>query len=111
MMWQARQRLLPELLVRRKVGLNWLPGPPDALALQAAIGLALPRFGREQALQLTLQGAQARLDERKWVDRAKGILMRGQQLSEDDAFSLLRAASMQREERLGVRFLTRAARF
>ena len=79
----------------------WLPGPPDAPALQAAIGLALPRFGREQALQLTLQGAQARLDERKWVDRAKGILMRGQQLSEDDAFSLLRAASMQANLRVG----------
>ena len=79
----------------------WLPGPPDALALQAAIGLALPRFGREQALQLTLQGAQARLDERKWVDRAKGLLMRGQQLSEDDAFSLLRAASMQANLRVG----------
>ena len=79
----------------------WLPGPPDALALQAAIGLALPRFGREQALQLTLQGALARLDERKWVDRAKGILMRGQQLSEDDAFSLLRAASMQANLRVG----------
>ena len=79
----------------------WLPGPPDALALHAAIGLALPRFGREQALQLALQGAQARLDERKWVDRAKGLLMRDQQLSEDDAFSLLRAASMQANLRVG----------
>lgn len=90
----------------------WLPGPPNASALQAAIGLALARFAREQAQQLALHGAQARLDERKWVDKAKGLLMRGQQLSEDGAFSLLRAASMQANLRVGEvsRSLIEAAR-
>lgn len=79
----------------------WLPGPDDLATLSAALALALPRFATEQALRQDLAAALARLDERKWVDRAKGVLMRHQQLSEDDAFSLLRAASMQANLRVG----------
>jgi hypothetical protein len=36
----------------------------------------------------------SRFEERKLVDRAKGILMRARQVSEDEAFRVLRAASM-----------------
>ena len=79
----------------------WLPVPVDVAALRAALALATPRFAQEQALQHDLQAALARLDERKWVDRAKGVLMQHQQLSEDDAFALLRAASMQANLRVG----------
>lgn len=82
----------------------WLPAPVDPLdihTLRAALALAVPRFAQQQRLQHDLQAALARLDERKWVDRAKGLLMRHQQLSEDDAFSLLRAASMQANLRVG----------
>lgn len=80
---------------------GWLPGPLDIATLRAALALAVPRFAHEQRLRHDLQAALARLDERKWVDRAKGVLMRHQQLSEDDAFSLLRAASMQANLRVG----------
>ena len=79
----------------------WLPSPLQVAALQAALALAVPRFAHEQRLRQDLQAALARLDERKWVDRAKGVLMRHQQLSEEDAFSLLRAASMQANLRVG----------
>ena len=79
----------------------WLPGAVDLPALRSALALAVPRFEREQALQQALDAALARLDERKWVDRAKGVLMRHQQLSEADAFALLRAASMQANLRVG----------
>ena len=79
----------------------WLPGQPDPQAVVAALPLARARFARDQAQQQALAGALARLDERKWVDRAKGVLMRAQQLSEDDAFSLLRTASMQANLRVG----------
>lgn len=79
----------------------WLPGALDLPALRSAQALAVPRFEREQALQQALDAALARLDERKWVDRAKGVLMRHQQLSEADAFALLRAASMQANLRVG----------
>ena len=89
----------PELLDARVQA--WLPVPLDIAALRAALALAAPRFAREQGLQRDLQAALARLDERKWVDRAKGVLMQHQQLSEDDAFALLRAASMQANLRVG----------
>ena len=79
----------------------WLPGVVHLPALRAALALAVPRFEREQALQQALDSALARLDERKWVDRAKGVLMRGRHLSEADAFALLRAASMQANLRVG----------
>ena len=79
----------------------WLPGAVHLPALRAALALAVPRFEREQALQQALDSALARLDERKWVDRAKGVLMRGRHLSEADAFALLRAASMQANLRVG----------
>lgn len=79
----------------------WLPGPCNPVALRAALALAVPRFAREQALRLELQSALARLDERKWVDRAKGVLMHRQQLTEDAAFVLLREASMQANLRVG----------
>ncbi|GCL61403.1 type IV pili methyl-accepting chemotaxis transducer N-terminal domain-containing protein [Pseudaquabacterium pictum] len=79
----------------------WLPAPPDPAAVAAALPLARARFARDQAQQQALAGALARLDERKWVDRAKGVLMRAQQLSEDDAFALLRTASMQANLRVG----------
>ena len=81
--------------------LAWLPMPVDTVALRASLALAVPRFAREQSLQHDLQAALARLDERKWVDRAKGVLMQHQQLSEHDAFALLRAASMQANLRVG----------
>ena len=42
-----------------------------------------------------------RFEERKSVDRAKGILMQARQVSDDDAFALLRSAAMRSKQRLG----------
>ena len=42
-----------------------------------------------------------RFEERKLVDRAKGILMTARQVSEDEAFRLLRSASMHAKQRIG----------
>ena len=89
-----------DLLLRSHV-MAWLPGPVDAATLAAAWALARVHFDHEQALRATGAAAEARLDERKWVDRAKGVLMRHQQLSEVDAFVLLRTASMHANLRVG----------
>jgi AmiR/NasT family two-component response regulator len=77
------------------------PAPCSAAQLTLAAPLMRLRFQREQALRRELTGAQARLEERKWIDRAKGVLMSAQQLSEPDAFALLRTASMQTNLRVG----------
>jgi AmiR/NasT family two-component response regulator len=74
---------------------------PVVAGLPDTLRLALAAFDREQARARALEAALARFEERKWVDRAKGVLMRHQQLSEDDAFALLRAASMQANLRVG----------
>jgi AmiR/NasT family two-component response regulator len=75
---------------------------PDAQAdLAAVLRVARARFAHEHALNSALADARARLEERKLVDRAKGILMRGRALSEEQAFSVLRTASMQANERVG----------
>ena len=75
--------------------------PCAAGSLRLLLPRARARFERDQRLRRELAGAQARLDERKWVDRAKGVLMSARQLSEPDAFALLRTASMQANLRVG----------
>ncbi|OGA99650.1 MAG: response regulator receiver protein [Burkholderiales bacterium RIFCSPHIGHO2_12_FULL_61_11] len=69
--------------------------------LRSLIHLAQARFSREQALRGELLDVRSRLEERKVVDRAKGILMRARQVSDDDAFQMLRTVSMRSNQRLG----------
>lgn len=69
--------------------------------LRPLIHLAQARFSREQALRGEMRDIASRLEERKVVDRAKGILMRAREVSDDDAFKMLRTASMHSNQRLG----------
>ncbi|KRB99955.1 response regulator receiver protein [Hydrogenophaga sp. Root209] len=72
-----------------------------AQRLRPLIHLAQARFRREQALQEQLRDVSQRFEDRKAVERAKGILMRARQVSDDDAFQILRTASMHSNQRLG----------
>ena len=69
--------------------------------LRSVVQVAQARFQHERALQGQLSDLNQRFDERKYVDRAKGILMRARQISEDDAFRLLRNAAMHSNQRVG----------
>jgi AmiR/NasT family two-component response regulator len=69
--------------------------------LRPLIHVAQARFLRERKLQAQLVDLANRFEERKMVDRAKGILMHARQLSDDDAFQILRTASMHSNRRLG----------
>ncbi len=69
--------------------------------LRPLIHIAQARFKRERALQAQLTDLASRFEERKMVDRAKGILMHARQVSDDDAFQMLRTASMHTKQRLG----------
>ncbi|NML46453.1 ANTAR domain-containing protein [Ramlibacter sp. G-1-2-2] len=69
--------------------------------LRPLVQMAQARFARENALRAQVAELGEKLDERKWVDKAKGILMRAQQVSEEEAFQLLRKASMQGNQRVG----------
>lgn len=84
-----------------------------AQRLRPLIHLAQARFRHGQALQEQLRDVSQRFEERKAVERAKGILMRARQLSDDDAFQILRTASMHSNQRLGQvsQHIIQSARF
>ena len=73
----------------------------DADGLAALLALAQARWQREAGLRAQIEALQARLDERKWIDRAKGLLMSARGIGEDEAFGLLRGAAMHANLRLG----------
>lgn len=65
------------------------------------IQLAHARWRHEQSIKQSLDELAQRLEERKSVERAKGILMQARQLSDDAAFEMLRTVSMHANQRLG----------
>jgi len=69
--------------------------------LRSVLHTAIARFRLERELREALADMTDRYEERKLVDRAKGILMHARQMSEDDAFRALRTVSMQGNRRLG----------
>lgn len=80
----------------------WLPfGAFDGASLPALAAVAQAHRTREAALRAELDGLRTRMDERKWVDRAKGLLMSSRGIGEDEAFGLLRGAAMHANLRLG----------
>jgi hypothetical protein len=88
----------------------------DALSRPAAGATPQPAFGphlerslfamvqeqsrRLQAMGDELEAVRATLNERKVVERAKGLLMAHQQLGEDDAYKALRQMAMNQGKRL-----------
>lgn len=69
--------------------------------LRPLVHLAVAREAHERQLRESLTDLSERFEERKLVDKAKGILMRARQVSEDEAFTLLRTASMHGNQRVG----------
>ncbi len=90
----------------------WIVRGYTPARLRSALQLAQARFRHERAQRAALASLERQLEERKLVDRAKGILMTAQQVREDEAFRLLRDAAMQGKERVGqvARRLIGAAR-
>ncbi len=85
----------------------------DAASIRAALALAQARFRHDRAMRHAAARAHEQLDERKWIDRAKGVLMSARGLGEDEAYRLLRGAAMNVNLRLGelARGVCEAARW
>jgi len=79
----------------------WVVGLYTPSRLAPRVQLAQARWRRDSALRAQLDDALRQLDERKWIERAKGVLMAAQAIGEDEAYRLLRNAAMQRQSRLG----------
>ncbi len=69
----------------------------DGLAperIRPILTVAMARFQHQEALLAELDNTRDKLQERKLVDRAKGLLMQRQGLSEPEAYARLRKAAM-----------------
>ena len=78
----------------------YLTKPVDSRELGAAIELAAARHDEFQALEAEVERAQQALEDRKVVERAKGLLMSALKLSEQDAFRRLQLTARERNLRL-----------
>ena len=66
----------------------------NAERLKSIIDVAVTRFEMLQKLKSTLKTAELRLQERKLVERAKGMVMKQRGCTEEEAYRLLRTAAM-----------------
>jgi AmiR/NasT family two-component response regulator len=78
----------------------YLTKPLDSRELEAALVLAAARHTEFQALEAEVDRAQQALEDRKLVERAKGLLMSALNLSEQDAFRRLQLTARERNLRL-----------
>jgi len=68
--------------------------------VKSILDTAVSRFNAFNQLRDELERARQELEDRKVIERAKGILMRDGSLSEDAAYALLRKAAMNENRRL-----------
>ena len=64
------------------------------------LDLAIRRFNAFARMQTELEEARSALADRKTIDRAKAILMESRNLSESEAYSLLRSTAMNQSRRI-----------
>jgi two-component system, response regulator / RNA-binding antiterminator len=68
--------------------------------VKPVLDLAIRRFNAFAKMQTELNEARTELAERKTIDRAKAILMNTRNLSEPDAYALLRKTAMNQNRRI-----------
>ncbi|ODT55312.1 MAG: two-component system response regulator [Methylobacterium sp. SCN 67-24] len=64
------------------------------------LDMAISRFNAFSRMARELEEARGELEDRKVIDRAKGILMKSRKLSEADAYALLRKTAMNQNRKL-----------
>jgi response regulator NasT len=62
--------------------------------------MAISRFNAFSRMARELEEARGELENRKLIERAKGILMKSRSLSEDEAYALLRKTAMNQNRKL-----------
>ena len=68
--------------------------------IRPILDVAMARFQHEQALRQELAATKSELQDRKVIDRAKGLLMQRQGLSEQAAFAKMRKTAMDKSLKL-----------
>jgi response regulator NasT len=68
--------------------------------IKSILDLCISRFNAFSKLQTELEKTRNALEDRKVIDRAKGILMKVKQISEEDAYALLRRTAMNENRKI-----------
>ena len=69
--------------------------------IKPILDLCVSRFNAFAKLQEELERTKSALEDRKVIDRAKGILMKLKGLTEDEAYVLLRSTAMREKKKIG----------
>ncbi|MEA2872657.1 MAG: two-component system, response regulator / RNA-binding antiterminator [Hyphomicrobiales bacterium] len=68
--------------------------------IKTILDLCVSRFNAFSRLQGELDRAKSALEDRKVIDRAKGILMKMKKLTEEEAYALLRKTAMNENRKI-----------
>jgi response regulator NasT len=68
--------------------------------IKSILDLCVSRFNAFSRLQDELARAKSEIEERKTIDRAKGLLMKAKKLSEEDAYRLMRSTAMREKKKI-----------
>jgi response regulator NasT len=92
----------PQLIERAEVEpiLAYLVKPIKQADLEPAIGIAMRRFEQFQALRKETSDLRQALEDRKVIERAKGVLMKKAGLDEQDAFRRLQRLASDKNRKL-----------
>ncbi|MDA9423680.1 MULTISPECIES: ANTAR domain-containing response regulator [Bradyrhizobium] len=69
--------------------------------IKPILDLCVSRFNAFAKLQEELERTKSQLEDRKVIEKAKGILMRVKGLNEDEAYVLLRSTAMREKKKIG----------
>ena len=78
----------------------YLVKPVTKKQLEPAIKLAMARYNEFKSLKVEVDDLKEAIETRKLVERAKGILMKRCNITEDDAFKLLQTHSQKENKKM-----------
>jgi response regulator NasT len=82
--------------------MSYLVKPFQKSELIPAIEVALARFNEMRALRSEVGNLEEQLETRRFLDRAKGLLMDECGMKEGDAFSFIQKTAMERRQKMKV---------
>jgi len=72
----------------------------NSAQIETIVTAAFVRFNALKNIKQELTETRTKLDDRKHIDRAKGLLMNKRNLSEKDAYRLIQTMAMERNQRM-----------
>lgn len=85
----------------KKLGaLGYLVKPLDEKSLIPTIEMSIERGKQTQLLLSQIDKLSLKLEERKIIEKAKGILVKENHISEEEAYQMLRTLSMNKRARM-----------